>query len=223
MENGVIYKVSKLSGPLKINGDWQKKEWRDAETLVVSNYMGKVPEFKPVVKAKMMYDDNNLYLIFNVFDRYVRCITNTINGPVWEDGCVEFFFSPDANFPERYFNLEVNCGGTPLMHYNLVPDVNIIKLDPADIAMIEIARSLPQLTDPEITFPITWTIEYRIPLKLVEKYSALTPPEPGVEWRANFFKIAENNSNPHYITWSPVDNPVPNFHLPQFFGLIKFQ
>jgi hypothetical protein len=223
MKNQFVYIVSKLSKPLKIDGDWQKNEWSQAETLTISNCMGKVPDFKPVVKAKMMYDENNLYVIFNVSDRYVRCITNTINGPVWEDSCVEFFFSPDTEYPERYFNLEVNCGGTPLMHYNVIPDVNIRKLDIADIGMIEIAHSLPPKSDPEITFPVNWTVEYKIPLELVGKYSGLTNPQPGVEWRANFFKIAENNSNPHYITWAPVDNPEPNFHLPHFFGLIKFQ
>ncbi len=50
-----------------------------------------------------------------------------------------------------------------------------------------------------------------------EKYAGPAYPEPGVIWKANFYKIAENSSNPHYITWSIVDNPVHDFHLPQFF------
>jgi hypothetical protein len=58
---------------------------------------------------------------------------------------------------------------------------------------------------------------------MFEKYSQVTYPKPGVEWRANFYKIAENNSNPHFITWSVVINDQPNFHLPQYFGLVKFQ
>jgi len=88
--------------------------------------------------------------------------------------------------------------------------------------MLEISHSMPPLTDPEIKDPVTWTIEYRIPLGFLKKYSIVTQPGPDIVWRANFFKIAENSSNPHYITWSPVSNPVPQFHLPQFFGKLIF-
>jgi hypothetical protein len=217
-----VYNVHKLEKSMNIDANWHKKQWENIGAVDITNYMGTVPEFNPVVKAKMMYDNKNLYVIFQVNDRYVRCITKDYNGPVWEDSCVEFFFSPDHNLPERYFNLEVNCGGTPLMHYNIVPDKNIRILDVSDIKMIEIAHSLPQNIDPEIPDPVTWTVEYRIPLILPEKYSVVTHPKPGVEWRANFYKIAENNSNPHFMTWAVVNHPVPKFHLPQFFGLLKF-
>jgi hypothetical protein len=218
-----IYKVSKLVHPIIIDGDWNKKQWKDIKDINILNYMGQIPGYEPAVKAKMIYDDENLYVIFRVRDHYVRCVTNSINGPVWVDSCVEFFFSPDSNLPERYFNLEINCGGTPLMHYNILPNKDAAILAEDDIKMVEIAHSLPQIVDPEITELVTWTIEYRIPLLLLEKYSKVTHPGPGISWRANFYKIAENCSNPHYITWSVVDNPVPNFHLPQFFGLLKFQ
>ena len=222
MENEFIYNVSRSEKKLKIDGDWDKQQWKNIESAEITNYMGHVPPFRPVVNIKMMYDDKDLFVIFKVRDRFVRCITNEINGPVWEDSCVEFFFAPDHNFPERYFNLEINCGGTPLMHYNLVPDKNIRMLEVSDIKKIEIAHSLPQVVEPEIEDQITWTVEYRIPLAIPEKYSEVTCPAPGIEWRANFFKISENSSNPHYITWAPVDNPIPNFHLPQFFGKLKF-
>jgi hypothetical protein len=152
----------------------------------------------------------------------VRCITNEINGPVWEDACVEFFFSPDTSYPRRYFNLEINCGGTPLMHYNTIPGEDIRILEPGDIEKIEIAHSLPRKIDPEITEPVSWTVEYRIPLLMLEKYSAITPPGPGITWKGNFYKCAENSSNPHFMTWSFVDNPEPDFHLPQFFGELRF-
>jgi hypothetical protein len=82
---------------------------------------------------------------------------------------------------------------------------------------------LPKVVDPEIKDSITWTIEYRIPLSMLEKFSEVTRPKPGVVWKANFYKTASQSSNPHYITWSVVDNPVPNFHLPQFFGTLEFK
>jgi hypothetical protein len=222
MKIASVYNVSRLTQPIDIDANWFKPLWQIIKPLDIVNYMGNQPGFKPAVQAKMMYDTENLYVIFLVKDCFVRCITKDFNGPVWEDSCVEFFFSPDTDFSERYFNLEVNCGGTPLMHYNTIPGKDIRLIDPADITEIEIAHSLPQVIDPEITEPVTWTVEYRIPVKMLRKYSPVTSPEPGVEWRANFYKIAENCSSPHYITWSVVSNEKPNFHLPQFFGLLKF-
>ncbi len=32
------YKVSKLKGSLKINGDWNKVQWKNIETIKIENY-----------------------------------------------------------------------------------------------------------------------------------------------------------------------------------------
>ena len=218
-----VYEVARLDRPMVINGDWDKPQWRNARAVVIGNRMGSKPKFHPTTLAKMVYDAQGLYIIFQVKDCYVRCITDEINGPVWEDSCVEFFFAPDTGFPERYFNLEVNCGGTPLMHHNVIPGKEITVLRKKDIKRIEIAHTLPRIIDPEITDPVTWSIEYRIPTGMLEAYSPVTAPGPGITWKGNFYKIAENSSNPHYLTWSFVDNPEPDFHLPRFFGLLRFQ
>lgn len=220
---GSAYNVVMARKPVKIDADWDKAVWKKVKPATISNYMGAIPEFKPEAEVKMMYDKENIYLIFRVKDRYVRCITNTINGPVWQDSAVEFFFSPDTTLPLLYFNLETNCGGTALLHYNVIPRRESKRLTEDEIKQIEIAHSLPEIIDPEIKEPLTWTLEYKIPLSLLEKYSKVTRPAKGVEWRANFYKIAENSSNPHYITWSEIDNPKPNFHLPKFFGKLIFK
>jgi hypothetical protein len=217
------YNVARLKEPLTIDANWDKLQWQNVQAVDISNYMGDIPAFKPEAQAKMMYDDDNLYVIFHVKDQFVRCITNEINGPVWEDGAVEFFFAPDSKQPLLYFNLETNCGGTPLMHYNLVPRKESTELPKEEIEKIEIAHTLPQIIDPEMKDPVTWTLEYRIPIAMLEKYSIITHPKKGVEWRANFYKIAENNSNHHYITWSVVELDKPDFHRPEFFGRLIFE
>jgi hypothetical protein len=109
------------------------------------------------------------------------------------------------------------------MHYNIVPRKESKHLEAGDLKKIEIAHTLPQIVDPELTEPVTWTLEYRIPLAMLQKYAPVTKPAKGVQWRANFYKIAENNSNPHYLTWSLVENRIPDFHLPAFFGTITFE
>lgn len=222
-ERQLVYKVKKLNGLMKINADWNKLQWKQIEAIDLSNSMGEVPAFRPAVKAKMMYSNENIYVIFKVEDRFIRCVTKDVNGPVCEDSAVEFFFSPDEDAPEKYFNFETNCGGTPLMFYNIVPRKDFKILDPADINKIEIAHSLPQIINPEIVEPVTWTIEYRIPLSLLKKYANVTQPKPGNTWKANFYKCADKTSNPHYLTWAHINNDKPDFHLPQFFGDLKFE
>ena len=218
-----VYNVVRLLVPMKVDGNWDKPQWQKTGAVDLMNYMGELPKFKPTVQAKMMYDDANVYVIFKVNDRYVRCVANEINGRVWEDSCVEFFFSPDTNLPDQYFNLEINCGGTPLMNYHITPRKGNADLQPDDIKKVEIAHSMPLRVDPEITEPVTWTVEYRIPLAVLEKVSNVTRPKQGVTWRANFYKCADKSSNPHWITWSPVVNDKPNFHLPKYFGTLEFQ
>jgi len=214
------YKVNRLEGELKIDGNWNKSQWRKVKSLKVYNFIREDPKFRPIVNVKVMYNDENIYVIFRVKDRFVRSITTEINGPVWKDSAVEFFFSPDPALPKSYFNLEVNCGGTPLLGYNSIPRKRPVI---EDIKKIIIGHSLPGQVDPEISEPITWTVEYKIPINMLENYSKVIRPEKGVMWRANFYKIAEINSNPHHATWSVIDAPKPTFHLPQFFGMLKFQ
>ena len=217
------YSVIRLRQPVTIDGNWDKPAWQAVPPLRITHYMGDKPNFEPVVTAKMQYDTAHLYVIFRVQDRFVRVLTQDINGPVWEDACVEFFFAPNTAQPTHYFNLETNAGGTPLMQYSTVARQEVTPLPTKSIQAIEIAHSLPQRIDPEIKDSVTWTLEYRIPLEMLQQHAVVTTPEPGVVWHANFYKIAENNTNPHYMTWAPIDLPAPNFHAPQFFGELKFQ
>ncbi len=223
MKERSVYEIHKLTQTILIDANWDKPQWQDVKEIEINNYMGKIPGFRPISYVKVMYDESNIYVIFNVNDSCVRSVTKTINGPVWEDACVEFFFAPDSSLPERYFNVEINCGGIALMYYNIVPKKNYTILEAEEIKKIEIAHTMPETVDPEISHLVNWTLEYRLPINILEKYSKVSRPGKGVIWKANFYKTAGNNSNPHWITWSNINQKKPDFHLPQFFGTLKFQ
>jgi len=216
------YKVHRLSESLPIDANWDKPQWRNVEAVEIRNYMGDKPEHRPRTQAKALYDDKYIYVIFRVEDRYVRAVAQERQGPVWKDSCVEFFFTPGEDVSPGYFNLEVNCGGTALLHFQKAPKKDVRTIDAADLQRIEIAHSLPKIVEPEITRPTTWTIEYRIPLAILETYCKVERPRPGVVWRANFYKCGDETSHPHWLTWSVVGNRTPDFHLPQFFGILEF-
>ncbi len=216
-----VYVVKKLKGPMSIDGNWNKAKWKKIKEIPISNYMGEIPAFRPVVRAKMMYDKDNLYLIYKVDDRHVRIQNDKFNSSVSTDACVEFFFSPDKDWPLRYFNVEINAGGTALMAFH--QDGKRINMLEEDFKNVEIAHTLPRKLDQEISEPVTWFLEFKMPLALLKKYSNITQPEKGVAWKANFYKTSSRSTNPHYLTWAVVDNPKPQFHLPQFFGTLIFK
>lgn len=223
-KNEAVYSVERMkAASIDIDADWGKSQWKEIKAIDIQQQMGNDPKFVPKTQAKLMYDEENIYGIFQVEDKFVRSVVTEYNGHVSGDSCVEFFFAPDSDSPEKYFNLEINAGGTPLIFYITKPWEEVIKLEAGDIQQIEIAHSLPAIVDPEITEPTTWTIEYRIPISMLEKFSKVTPPKPGTVWKANLYKTGSRTSNPHYFTWNFVDNPKPNFHLPQFFGTLKFK
>ncbi len=218
-----VYTVHRLSEPVEINAQWHKEPWNSIQALEVDKHMGEEPVHKPGVQAKVAYDQEALYVIFQVEDQYVRCMIEEYQGPVSRDSCVEFFFTPGTDISQGYFNLEFNCGGTAVFKFQKVAKDGQTKIPKAAFDQIEIAHSLPRIVNPEVADPLTWTIEYRLPIDILKEYYDVVPPAPGVEWKVNFYKIASESSHPHWLAWSFVDNPEPKFHLPQFFGTLKFQ
>lgn len=222
-EQPMMYQVNRLAEPIAIDSNWDKPAWREVEPIELTYHMGKKPEHFPNVQAKLMYDAHAIYVIFRVEDQYVRAVAEKHQGPVCRDSCVEFFFTPGTDVKKGYFNLEMNCGGTMLFKFQVIPRQST-DIEPADVERVEVAHSLPRIVEPEITAPTVWTAEYRLPTDMLAKYMPeATRPAPGVTWRANFFKCADRTSHPHWLTWSFVDRPKPDFHVPEYFGTIKFR
>ena len=219
----LTYRVVAIGEQITIDGKWDKSVWEKVKAVKIENRMGEEPRFRPVTEVKMLYDANNVYVIFRVHDKFVKSTVTTYNGHVSGDSCVEFFFSPNSDEPGHYFNLEVNAGGTPLIFFVTKPRKEFTRLPDTLIDEIEIAHSLPAVVDPEITDDVTWTIEYRVPLEIFKQFTKVTMPKSGVTWRANFYKTGSDTSNPHYYTWSPVSYPEPNFHLPAYFGTLTVE
>jgi hypothetical protein len=217
------YRVAKLSQPPAIDADWNKSPWKDIQAGSIRNYMGEKPAHRPNTQFKMAYDDAAVYVIFRVEDKYVRSVMTEPQSMVCTDSCVEFFFTPGTDASKEYFNLELNAGGALYFQHQTAPGENAMKLPENDYRRIEIAHSLPRIVEPEIRHSVVWTVEYRLPIDMLTKYSPAAKPSPGVVWRANFYKCADHTSHPHWLTWSYVDFPTPNFHLPEFFGFLNFQ
>jgi len=219
----IIARATSLSPP---DASWERPEWAQAETLEVIHYPWEDSGHHPPTSARLLYDDQFLAVIFRVEDHYVRAVARKFQDSVCRDSCVEFFVAPLPG-SDAYFNFEVNCGGTMLLHRCPSPQDQeagrqIVEVSDEDGATIRMAHSLPQIVEPEIPEPTTWTVEYHIPFALFEKYFTASRPVPGTVWKGNFYKCGDETSHPHWGTWAPVEGPRPSFHQPAFFQPIVF-
>ncbi|MBN1667676.1 MAG: carbohydrate-binding family 9-like protein [Anaerolineales bacterium] len=216
------YSITHLTRPLRVDAHWEKTPWNLTTALEISQFAGPRPIHLPGVQARLAYDAEALYVIFQVLDRYVLARAQNHQEQVFKDSCVEFFFTPGEDLANGYFNLEVNCGGTALFHHQLGRRIADQAISPADLAQLEIAHTLPQIVWPEIQEEVLWVVEYRLPFALLANYTPCQAPRSGSTWRANLYKCADASSHPHWLSWTPVATPEPDFHRPEFFGRLIF-
>lgn len=217
------YIIKRIERDFKLEDQWQQGQWAKNGPLQISNYMGSKPEHFPLTQTKLLYDDTAIYVFFRVLDRYVRAVAQNYHGSVWQDSCVEFFFTGCNDADHGYFNLEMNCGGTFLFHHQTSRNQNQKHIEIEDCKKIRVLSSMPGIIETEIVEPVEWTVKYSLPVEILQKYAAVETPAPGVIWKANFYKCADLSSHPHWLTWNHVDMPEPDFHCPQYFGNIIFE
>jgi len=222
-EGRYSYSVRKSESPPEINSDWNKRIWEKTRPVTLENFMGDRPGHFPATKVKVSYDADRIYVIFRVWDQYVKAVAKKIQGRVWEDSCVEFFFSPGPDVDRGYFNFEANCKGVFLFRYTTDQFKTTGFVNAKDCEKIRISHSLERNVEQEVDEPVEWLVEYSIPFSVLSDYLEVEKPGPGVSWRANFYKCADKTSHPHWLTWAPVDYPEPKFHLPEFFGRLEFK
>ncbi len=215
-------KVPAACGPVASNDFWDGAAWRAVPSIHLAHFMGEAPAHRPVTRVKLQYDAEHLYVLFRVEDRFVRAVAAEYQGDVYKDSCVEFFFTPGPDLDQGYFNIEASCGGTLLFTHRQDRHREVVPVAESDARGLSIAHTLPSRIDPEIVDPVAWEVSYRVPWRMLRAYAEVTPPGPGVLWRANFYKCADSCSHPHWLTWAPVEWPRPDFHRKEFFGTLMF-
>ena len=206
---------------------WDSAVWNAADTATVSSFHPRSSSHRPETHVRLLYDRNNLYGLFQVRDRYVRCRHLHYQDPVYRDACVEFFVQPRAD--KGYFNFEMNCCGALLLRYvedpTRGPSGELAQSTPVppDIAPgVKVRSSLKGPIEPEMIEETVWSVSFVIPLGVLAHYAGALGDPAGQVWRGNFYKCAEDNSHPHWASWSPI-GPTLNFHQPNTFGILRFE
>ena len=198
------------------------KEWQRAGKAEISRFLPESSSHHPQTTVRLLYDQQGIYGLFQVHDRFVRCLHTRFQEAVYQDACVEFFVQPDG--APGYFNFEFNACGTLLASYVLNPQKDekgfpkeFRPLTQDDLSRMKIRSTFKKPIVEETAEPIDWEVEFFISFDVLLRYiPEMKIAGRGSRWRGNFYKCAENNSHPHWAAWAPV--PELNFHLPLYFG-----
>ncbi len=173
--------------------------------------------YKPDVVFLLGYTNNELLIKYYITENWFKAEKTDTNDMVWEDSCVEFFVSPDDT--EVYYNLEFNGIGTCFMGAGK-DRYSGNKADPEVIKKIRRITSVGNNPVPERTGKFSWTITIAIPFQVFFHHEIHDPK--GKTFRANFYKCGDKLSVQHYLSWNPIRTEKPDFHKPEYFGLLKF-
>ena len=192
------------------------KEGIDFEPIETINWQ-EYP-YRPKVYFRMAYSNDALLVHYKVTEKSVAAVAGCDNGNVWEDSCVEFLTMPDEK-DGVYYNYECNCVGRLLIGGG-VPG-NRTHAEQNVIDTVDRWASLGKDDFEERIGECTWEVALIIPLKTLFLHNITSLK--GKTFRANFYKCGDKLQTPHFLSWSPIGLPHPNFHCPQFFGKLIFE
>jgi hypothetical protein len=222
----VTYTIHRATSTPEFHGAWDGPAWSRAEVLHIAHFHAKSSDHRPRTRAKLLYDEAGVYVLFRVADRYVRCSQTQHQSHVYRDSCVEFFVQPKSD--AGYFNIEFNCVGTMLLYYMANPPrgpsgklEGYRELPPEELATIRVQHSLPDDLREEIAEPVEWWLEYFVPNALLERYVGPLEPPAQRRWRGNFYKCGDDTSHPHWASWAPIERL--DFHQPDHFAPLVFE
>ena len=166
--------------------------------------------YAPLCGGRVARTRDALVVDFRVSGLDLRARNTADNGRQWEDSCVEVFIQDPDGAP--YYNFEINALGKVLAckgpeRHNRTPR-------PAE-EMEQMLRFTQMEGGPLEQEGIhTWRVGVVIPFRLLGIDLERLPRSI----RANFYKCGDKTAHPHFLSWSPVETPKPDFHRPEFFG-----
>ena len=221
----IAYCIHRVASAPPLTCDWHDPAWQGAETAELTHARPEGSDHRPKVAVRLLHDGRYIYGLFQVHDRYVRAVNIRYQAAVYKDSCVEFFFRPDVG--PGYFNLEMNAGGSYLFQYgSRYYQRGKLKVNRSAVAeaygrMLTVKTTLPEFVEPEIEGPLTWYVQFVIPVATLEAYCGKIDALGKRTWRGNFYKCADETSHPHWLAWAPL--PRLSHHLPECFGTLTLE
>ena len=216
----VRYTIHRSGSEIKIDGQLDEKVWKSAAAVGDFKFPWWTEGKKEQTSAKLLWDDENLYVAFRCEDAHVWAEHTERDSPVYRDDCVEVFTAPNPDQPFNYFNIEMNVREAFLDQHHPngpgnheTPDWNA--------QGVKIATKVDGTLNNDADADRGWRLEAAIPFANFKVAAQHTPPNDGDVWHLNLNRLG-GKTNPQHSQWSSSKTERPAFHTPQYFGRVVF-
>jgi hypothetical protein len=219
-EDATPYTIYRVGGEMEIDGRLDEVAWTAAPDVGKFQFPWYESGTQEQTVAKLLWDDEDLYVSFLCEDAHIWGEAIQRDGPVYRDDCVEVFAAPNQAQPETYFNIEMNVLGIFLDQYR--PGGPGKKMEGEwNGEGIRIATSIAGSLNDDEDEDRYWVLEAAIPLKNYALAGGTIPPQPGDVWHLGLNRCG-GKTNQQYSQWSPSQTERANFHRPVDFGPVTF-
>ncbi len=192
---------------ITVDGKGDEPAWGRAKPVVWdSDYAGSATGIS--TKVRLLWSNAGLHALFELSGAGLHADTSRPTDverkALYQEDCVEIFFTPDAAHPKHYYEMELG----PFGHFF---DIDV---DRERGKQNTAWSSAPHIATQRDAKAHTATIE--VLLGAPEIASALVA---GARLPVGLFRI-EGLPDQRFLAWSPPRTAKPNFHLPESFGTL---
>lgn len=217
-----LYDAFRTTGKIKIDGKLNEADWaKAAPTQPFVDIRGKgYPEPCKQTWAKMMWDDENLYIGAKLVEDNVIAKLSQRDTIIYHDNDFEVFIDPDGD-GLHYFEIENNAKGVV---FDLLLDKAYRSGGSFFIPWNCEGLQLKTYVDGTLNKPgdtdKAWYVEMAIPFKALERN--FQDPKSIKTWRINFSRVewlVPGQPEENWV-WSPTGRV--DMHMPERWGFLNF-
>lgn len=184
------YMVRRAKGPITLDGKDAEPDWKLAQVSRTFEVAEDGPAVEGATRARLLWDDKNLYAFIEVEDSDVHSQYAKQDDPLWKEDVVELFIDADRN-RRGYVELQVNPRNA---HFDAWFPVTRGKESHFEWQSgMKSAVQVKGTVDERGDRDEGWSAEIAIPLADVKGMDAAMkvaiPPSPGDKWRLNVIRV----------------------------------
>lgn len=222
-----IFKVSQTNQKIIIDGKMNEEIWAHTEARIFDNfYRIDKPDDQQKTTFRMLWDEKNLYLFYQMEDKFLTARETERDGEPYLDDCAEIFFItvPDSLDTHIGFELNLYKASNDFVYFN-------------DFYQSQhgILKTFNPVFEVEVTYDGTinnnsdidkgWTMELAIPISNFDGLANFVPVQAGNKWAFLAIRQDRNDSVGNRRSTStifPIYDISKNVHQANRFGLMEF-